>query len=128
MQVEPWVYIGSTVLQVLLTGTVGAIGWWVRQSVEGQRRSNERALDIMEKRIAAVEAEHVHREEFERLSVRMESAVTKEEWLRDVSANRHRLDGISSKLDGLSGASQASIEIASAIAAALNRERTGSNG
>lgn len=123
MQVEPWMYFAGIVVQVLLSGVLGAIAWFVRQSVEGQKKT----LEQMAQRIAAVEKERVHRDEFERLSRDVQESVSKEEWLRDATQNRLRIEALGSKIDNLTGQSQAVVQVASAIAAALNRERTDSH-
>lgn len=58
-----------------------------------------------------------------RLKALENNAVAKEDWLRGSALTREHLERLSRKMDGMQGQSQASIEIASAIASALNRQR-----
>lgn len=105
MASEAW-----SVIQVLLTAVVGLIGWLMRRSIgDMDRRQNaaEARIDKQDDRLHELE----------------ENTVTKEDWLREVGFSRKQLEEIRTGIAELKGRQEQAVDIAAAVAAALNYQR-----
>jgi hypothetical protein len=109
--------VGQTVATVVL----GIIGYGVREMIKDFKAQ----LVDHGQRISEIEKGRVRREEFDRLANEVESTVSKEDWLRAHNDTRQLLVKMSNKVEQLNGVQDACVNIASAIAAALNKQREG---
>lgn len=115
-----WSHV-SVILNVATPVIVGIIGFFVKRTLtEIDRRLSEQAQrqDEIEARLLAIEKGAMMREECCQSDV-----VLKEDWLRESGIIRKQQERVLGEIQQLRGRTDAGVEIASAIAAALNRAR-----
>ena len=89
--------------QIVTPVVLAVFGYLIKRSI-GQMDARQEAA---EERIRALE----------------ENTVTKEDWLREAGASRKRLDEIAEGIAELKGRQEQAVDIAAAVAAALNAQR-----
>jgi hypothetical protein len=123
---DPKWYIIGIVLQLAVAAVQGLIAWMGKRIIDAQdqriREQGERQQRL-EERQQRIEERQIAREEFERIAGQVDDAVTKEEWLRSYGVTQQLLREMSSKIDELGGKQSAAVEIATAMAAAINQTR-----
>lgn len=100
------------IVQVVLSAVIGGYAFLLR-----------RVLHDHDERHRQIDGQQI--EQNERLKQLERDTVSKEDWLRESSITRKKLEQIDNKIERLAGQNQAAVEIGAAIAAAMNRSRGG---
>lgn len=99
-----------TVVQIVVSIAVSIYAFLLRRVIS-DHDERHRQIDVRQ-------TEHE-----ERIKYLERDTVSKEDWLRETSISRKKLEQIDGKIERLTGQNQAAVEIGAAIAAAMNRSR-----